>query len=79
MANIIATLSVCESCRLHHTNGECGRCYDDCDHDGFEPLNRVDARFVALGDEEYGYCISPCQGCGSDYHGDRFEMVEFDS
>lgn len=64
---------------LHLANGECGCCHGDCDHDGFEPLSLVDARFTVLDDEEYGYCTSACQGCGSTWDGDRYKAVEFDS
>ena len=35
------TIWVCESCMLHHANGECGCCHNECDHEGFEPLSLV--------------------------------------
>lgn len=43
------TLWVCLNCILHQANGECGCCHDDCDHEGFEPLNKVDHTRSAMG------------------------------
>jgi hypothetical protein len=43
------TLWVCTNCILHHANGECGCCHDDCNHEGHEPLSLVDYTKSAMG------------------------------
>lgn len=46
----LGTIWVCTNCLMHHANGECGCCHDDCNHEGFEPLSAIEApQRVAMG------------------------------
>lgn len=87
------TLWVCINCIHHHANGECGDCHREEGHEGGEPLSRVDYTKSSMGmgweEHECGYGVdecdcetktfstSSCDGCGSDYHGERHAMTEW--
>lgn len=71
MPNMVTTTySVCYNCLAHAANGECGGCYDEPPHDGYDP--NTNPRLIA-GDEDYGFSTLPCEACGSPFHGDRYE------
>ncbi|OEJ24275.1 hypothetical protein AS594_07030 [Streptomyces agglomeratus] len=50
MSENLGTIWVCTNCMMHHANGECGCCHDDCNHEGYEPLSAIEApAHVAMG------------------------------
>lgn len=64
------TIWVCTNCLMHHANGECGCCHDDCDHEGYEPLSSIEPPFtVAMGmayEEHAEDCKTRIQGGAPD-------------
>lgn len=53
------TLWVCVDCIMHLANGECGRCYDDDNHNRMPPLGLLAGDEITMGlmrEEHSNYC-----------------------
>jgi hypothetical protein len=73
----ITDLSVCIVCVHLIANGEYDDGTDAADVCG-EGQQRIwgdDAAHMALGDNDFGFSWSPCEGCGESLAGDRFYAV----
>lgn len=64
----VAELAVCQDCIMLLANGEgSGETVD-----AMTAVWGDDGRHLVPGGDDLGYSASPCDGCGSDDHGDRF-------
>lgn len=64
----VAELSVCVDCIMILANGE----GSSVTVDAMTATWGDDGRHLVPGGEDLGYSTSPCDGCGSGLHGDRF-------
>jgi|GEM_PF-1941982 len=85
---IVIPLSVCVDCIQLLSNGEINDGEDTAEKVGAALETRwpvgethptVNATLEPLvpGVKEFGYCTTSCEGCGSHWHGDRFEAFAF--
>lgn len=70
MATVIAELTICTDCALTHANGEVPA------DTRVTPWALLPAADVALGDER-GFETTPCDACGTDLAGDRWDASVF--
>lgn len=68
---------VCMCCMILAANGELCECENQQDEHPAGLLGKLtNGEHVVVGDE-YGFSRSGCEGCGTTYHGDRFEVFVF--
>ena len=80
---VIAEYSVCSDCLTaianddftgldyHYVPGTAKK-YQRVIQDGIEALGPG----LCAGNEEYGFCKTPCDCCGSKLHGDRYQVIQ---
>lgn len=71
----VAILWVCQSCMLHHANGECGDCHSEEGHDK-EPWSLLEQGEGATmwSEEPNPFSWYHCDGCGSELGGERHKF-----
>ncbi|GGM45325.1 hypothetical protein GCM10012275_15460 [Longimycelium tulufanense] len=65
-------LMVCEVCIHLLANGEYVDGTDAADKAGQGMAKRWQGYHLIPGSDDFGYCMSSCEGCGSSEHGNRF-------
>lgn len=76
MAEILATIYVCDDCMFVHANGETGN--ETPDREPWELMPSADVAMNCEDDGEgCGFSWSACDGCGSSLGGTRHRMAVF--